>query len=142
MATQSKKRSDIRLPWERRNTWLSALASGRRWRALLLAAALAAVLFGVQQAALRRERLRLTRAAIAEVQRAVALFRAEVGRCPRSTVELVHPPRTAAHYLDAIPADGWGHPLIVRCPGREDGNSADVISAGPSGFFSVDDNIF
>jgi hypothetical protein len=142
MASKSKQRSDVLLPWERRNAWLSELASGRRWRALLLVLGAAAVLLTLYEAACRRERVRLTRAAIAEVQRAVALFRAEVGRCPRSTVELVHPPRAAAQYLTVLPDDGWGRQLLVRCPGREDRNSAEVVSAGPSGSFSVDDNIY
>jgi len=142
MAGKSKQQSDVLLPWERRNAWLSELASGRRWRALLLVLGAAAVLLTLYQAARRRERVRLTRAAIAEVQRAVALFRAEVGRCPRSTVELVHPPRAAAQYLTVLPDDGWGRQLLVRCPGREDRNSAEVVSAGPSGSFSADDNIY
>jgi type II secretory pathway pseudopilin PulG len=142
MAGKTQQRSDVRLPWERRSAWLSQLASGRRWRALLLALCLAAVMFGLYTAARRRERIRLTRAAIAEVQRAVAVFRAKVGRCPRSTVELVHPPRAAAQYLDVLPDDGWGRQLLVRCPGRVDRNSAEVISSGPSGSFSVDDNIY
>jgi hypothetical protein len=142
MAGKSKQQSDVLLPWERRNAWLAELASGRRWRALLLVLVAAAALLTLYNAALRRERIRLTRAAIAEVQRAVALFRAEVGRCPRSTVELVHPPRAAAQYLNVLPDDGWGRQLLVRCPGREDRNSAEVVSAGPSGSFSVDDNVY
>jgi hypothetical protein len=108
----------------------------------LWAVLLAACVVGVYGAAVRRERIRLTRAAIAEVKRAVAVFHAEVGRCPRSTVELVHPPRGSAQYLSALPDDGWGRPLYVRCPGGEGGNSALVVSAGPSGSFSVDDNIY
>jgi len=70
-----------------------------------------------------------------------ALFRAEVGRCPHSTVELVHPPRAAAQYLTEVPSDGWGRPLHVRCPGRLPGDPADVVSGGPSGSFSIDDSI-
>jgi hypothetical protein len=142
MASKSRQRSDVLLPWERRSAWLGELVSGRRWRAVLLALFLASAFLAVYAAARRRERIRLTRAAIAEVQRAVAVFRAEVGRCPRSTVELVHPPRAAAQYLNALPDDGWGRQLLVRCPGREDRNSAQVVSSGPSGSFLVDDNIY
>ena len=85
---------------------------------------------------------RTTRAAIAEVQRAVAAFRAETGRCPRSTVELVHPPRAAAHYLSELPTDGWGQPLHVQCPGWSNPDAAEVVSAGPSGSLWRGDNIY
>ncbi len=142
MASKKIQRSDVLLPWEQRSAWLAALASGRRWRAVLLACLAAVLLLAIYSAARRRERIRLTRAAIAEVQRAVGLFRAEIGRCPRSTVELVHPPRARAQYLTVLPDDGWGRQLLVRCPGPDDGSGGQVISSGPSGSFLVDDNIY
>ena len=142
MASKKPQRSDVLLPWERKSAWLAAMTSGRRWRAALLACLAASLLLALYSAARRRERVRLTRAAIAEVERAVELFRGEVGRCPRSTVELVHPPRAAAQYLTALPNDGWGRQLLVRCPGRNQSDGADVISSGPSGSFAVDDNIY
>lgn len=129
------------LPWERRSAWLSDLGSGRRWRAALLPLVVAGTLAGTWRFADQRARVRTTRAGIAEVQRAVALFRAEVGRCPHSTVELVHPPRAAAQYLTEIPSDGWGRPLHVRCPGTRPGDPADVISGGANGSFSIDDSV-
>lgn len=131
----------ILLPWERRSAYLRELASGRRWRGLLLSLLLAGAVIGLWNLAEHRAQVRTTRASIAEVQRAVAAFRAEVGRCPRSTVELVHPPKAGAQYLDELPNDGWGKPLYVRCPSRRQPTSADVISAGPSGSLSEDDNI-
>jgi hypothetical protein len=129
------------LPWERQRAWLSELLSGRRWRSVLLTLAL--VLLGVLalQVADRRARVRTTRAGIADVQRAVSAFRAEMGRCPRSTTELVHPPRAGARYLLEVPSDGWGRELYVRCPSPLDPNAAEVVSAGPSGSFGDDDNI-
>jgi len=142
MASKKTQRSYVLLPWEQQSAWMTALASGRRWRAVLLACLTAALLLGIYGAARRRERIRLTRAAIAEVQRAVALFRAEVGRCPRSTVELVHPPRTRAQYLTVLPEDGWGRQLLVRCPAPDDSDVAQVVSSGPSGSFSENDNIY
>jgi hypothetical protein len=56
--------------------------------------------------------------------------------------ELVHPPRSGVRYLDEEPLDAWGQPLWVRCPGRYDEDDADVVSAGPSGNFLNDDNIW
>ncbi len=139
---RGRTQRSVYLPWEQRYTWVADLASGRIWRPFALVVAVVGSLWLVWSHAAERSRVRLTRAAIAEVQRAVASFRAEVGRCPRSTVELVHPPKASARYLNELPTDGWGHALYVRCPHRYEPSSAEVISAGPSGSFLDDDNIF
>jgi hypothetical protein len=131
----------VLLPWERRRAWFSQLRSGRRWRMVSALALLALVLITAWRVADHRSRVRATRASIAEVQRAVTAFRAEMGRCPRSKTELVHPPRSGARYLDEIPSDGWGRELLIRCPSAHDVNTAEVISAGPSGSFSSDDQV-
>lgn len=136
-----RRSGSVLLPWERRRAWLSSLLTLRRWRGFLLFALFALGGAAAWKAADRRARVRITRVSIAEVQRAVSAFRAEMGRCPRSKAELVHPPRGGAHYLSEVPADGWGHELYVRCPSPHDPNRAEVVSAGPSGSFSVDDNI-
>jgi hypothetical protein len=143
MSLRRAKRSSrsVLLPWERRRAWLSGLLSMRRWRGLLLSVSLASLASAAWHVADRRARIRATRASIAEVQRAVAAFRAEMGRCPRSKSELVHPPRGGARYLTEVPNDGWGRELYVRCPSPQGLNAADVISAGASGSFSLDDNI-
>ncbi|HMI93131.1 MAG TPA: type II secretion system protein GspG [Polyangiales bacterium] len=133
--------SAILLPWERRRAWLSELTSGRRWRALALGALAASVVVLAYRVADRHGRVRSTRASIAQVQRAIAAFRAEMERCPRSKTELVHPPRAGAQYLTEIPTDGWGRELLVRCPSPTDPIGAEIISAGPSGSFADDDNI-
>jgi type II secretory pathway pseudopilin PulG len=88
----------------------------------------------------RRVRLRDTNVAIAQVKQAIDRFRTDVGRCPSSETELLHPPLPQKHYIDAIPKDGWGRPLHIRCPGYFD-DEAEVISAGPSGSLLKDDNI-
>jgi len=139
---KSTRRRGISLPWERRARGrIGELLSTSRWKTLLVVALVVAAAVFAWRAADRRARTRATRASIAEVQRAVAAFRADIGRCPRSTVELLHPPRTGARYLGEMPLDGWGRPLLVRCPGRNNRDGADVISSGPSGSFFVDDNI-
>lgn len=140
-AKKRSSRPSVPLPWERRGRLWTSLLTGRRGLSalgLLGGVTLLHLAWGVAD---RRERERITRASIAEVQRAVDAFRAEVGRCPHSTIELVHPPRSGAQYLSELPRDGWGHPLYVRCPGRRPRDTADIVSAGPSGSFSVDDNM-
>ena len=131
----------ILLPWERRRAWLTELSSGRRWRGVALGVLSASLVVLAYRVADRHGRIRSTRASIAQVQRAIAAFRAEMERCPRSKTELVHPPRAGAQYLTEIPTDGWGRELLVRCPSPTDPSGAEIISAGPSGSFSSDDQI-
>jgi hypothetical protein len=140
-ATRRSRRSGIALPWEDRGAWLRELLMGRRWRGLVLVILFVAGGALVFRAAQHRERVRETRIAIADVKRSIGAFRAELGRCPRSTVELVHPPSPGTRHLAEMPRDAWGRDLHVRCPGRYDPHGADVISAGPSGSFFVDDNV-
>jgi type II secretory pathway pseudopilin PulG len=141
MIRRRYKASPIRLPWERESVWLAELLSGRRWWLLIASVLLAGFVVLAYRAADERARTRATRAAIAEAHRAVAAFVAELGRCPHSAVELVHPPKAGAHYLNELPVDGWGRPLYVRCPGEDPRHVAEVISAGPSGSFLLDDHV-
>jgi hypothetical protein len=143
MKTRRKKTAlhAVLLPWERRQPWLGGLSSGRRWRSLLMSGLVGLFIVTSWNVADYRARVRSTRASIADVKRAIATFRAELGRCPTSKIELVHPPRAGARYLAEVPPDGWGRELLVRCPAPEDPSDAEVISAGPSGSFSEDDHV-
>jgi hypothetical protein len=142
MSKRTKYRRNVFLPWERKTVWFTELLSGQLWKTLaLVIVTFGAVLF-TWRVADYRARVRVTRTSIAEVQRAIVAFRTELGRCPHSTVELVHPPRAGAHYLNELPDDGWGRPLYVRCPNPQEPEAALVVSAGPSGVFSRDDNVF
>jgi hypothetical protein len=134
MNAARKKRSArpaVALPWERRGRHWSTQLTGRLGVGIVALVGVALLARGAWGVADRRERQRVTRAAI----------RSELGRCPHSTIELVHPPRSGAQYLSELPRDGWDRPLYVRCPGRDPQDVAEVVSAGPSGSFSVDDNL-
>ena len=136
-----KRRGDrVSLPWEQRRGRLRGALDRTRWQALLAVLAFAALAYGVTRYAQHRIRVRNTEVAIAQVKQAIDRFRADVGRCPSSNTELLHPPLSQKHYLDSMPDDGWGRPLSIRCPGHFD-QEADVISAGPSGSLLKDDNI-
>ena len=141
MAKAKRARRGIFLPWERRSAWFGQLFTRRRFGVVGGAAAGVAIVLGLWGAADERSRVRATRSAITTVKQGVAEFREDMGRCPRSTVELVHPPRTGVRYLASLPLDGWGHELYVRCPGVMNPDGVDVVSAGPSGDFFVDDNV-
>jgi type II secretory pathway pseudopilin PulG len=137
---RSRNRDRISLPWERRGGRLRGAMRNTRWQALFASVLLVALLIGFARYAERRVRMRDTRVAIAQVKQAIDRFRTDVGRCPSTNTELLHPPLSQKHYLDAMPTDGWGRPLHIRCPGQFE-DEADVISAGPSGSLLKDDNI-
>ena len=135
-----QQRERVSLPWEQRGgRWRTAL-NNTRWQALLAVMALVLLSIGFTRYARHRIRVRDTRVAVAQVKQAIDRFRADVGRCPNSNNELLHPPLSQKHYLDSMPKDGWGRQLTVRCPGYFE-EAAEVISAGPSGSFLKDDNI-
>lgn len=131
----------ILLPWERKQAYLGHVAVRRYAILLLLTAAGAWLLSFAYRAADERARIRATRASIMEARHAVTLFVAELGRCPHSVMELLHPPKAGADYLNEVPLDGWGRKLYIRCPGNRPGDVAEVFSAGPGGSFLVDDHI-
>jgi hypothetical protein len=141
MARRRISPSTLALPWERQGSRLREMIQGGRWRWLFGLVLFVGIGAAVWHSAAERDRVRRTREVIAETRRALAQFREDVGRCPNSMRELVHPPRSGVRYLREMPVDGWGNPLWVRCPGRYDPDGVDVVSAGPSGNFLVDDNI-
>ena len=137
---RKRQRERVSLPWERRGGRWRAVLRNTRWQAVLGTALLVMLLVGFARYAEHRVRTRNTRVAIARVKQAIDRFRSDVGRCPTSNTELLHPPLSQKHYLDSIPEDGWGRPLHITCPGHFQ-DEAGVISAGPSGSLLEDDNI-
>ena len=138
--SRRRQRERISLPWEGRGGRWRSILSNTRWQAVITLAALVVLTVGFARYARHRVRVRDTQVAIAQVKQAIDRFRADVGRCPNSDTELLHPPLSQKHYLDSIPKDGWGRPLSIRCPGYFE-EEAEVISAGPSGSLAKDDNI-
>ena len=135
-----RQKTRVSLPWERRGGRWRGLIHNTRWQALLGLAAMVILVMGFTRYARHRVQVRDTRVAIAQVKQAIDRFQADVGRCPGSNAELLHPPLSQKHYLDTMPKDGWGRSLSIRCPGYFQ-EEAEVISAGPSGSLLKDDNI-
>ncbi len=136
-----RKTGAVALPWEKPGTWRQ-LVGGSRWRVAVAAGLFVAAALGLARYSKDRHADRETRLVVGEVRHAASLFRVHTGRCPTSIDELVHPPRSAPRFLRRPPTDAWGRLLFLRCPGRFDPDSVDVVSAGPSGSFFVDDNVF
>jgi hypothetical protein len=71
------------------------------------------------------------------VRDAVTEYMIETPSCPRGIKELV-----AGNYLDeSLATDPWGSALILKCPGLNDSDGADVTSAGPDRMFGTADDI-
>lgn len=142
MARRGTGKGTVTLPWEPRGSLVRDLLSGRGIRLVPVVLGIAGLVAFLGWNHARERDLARTADAIDRTHRAVAHFRADMGRCPSSLRELVHPPRTGARYLESEPVDAWGHRLWVRCPGRYDPQGEDVVSAGPSGSFLSDDNVW
>lgn len=64
---------------------------------------------------------------VTEISNATTQFMLDNGNsCPRSLEDLV-----AQKYLKKGLKDPWGKDFIFRCPGTNDTDGADVVSAGP-----------
>lgn len=141
MAMRPRKRSTrLALPWEREDSVLRSLFSGRRLLPFVVLFVGTCLLGGAHWFGGRRADVLATRATLGEVSSAVDAFIRDIGRCPRSLNELVHPPRSGAHYLHEVPLDAWGQGFFLRC---ENGAppAIEVISAGPDGSFLDADNL-
>jgi hypothetical protein len=137
---KTKASSRLSLPWERGDSVLYAVLSGRRIWPLFVAMAFGLVLLAAYYVETRRSDLRSTRATLYEVQRATHAFVRGIGRCPHSAEELIHPPKSGMRYLAFAPVDAWGRGLRLRCSTGAQ-TAVEVMSAGPSGSFLTDDNV-
>jgi general secretion pathway protein G len=125
-----KRRTEkgVYFSWEGRRGWFGGALRARA--RVLFFVVLGVVVFGVLR---HREEnaaaVRSTRASITDAIRAVASYRADhAGTCPAELADLV-----TGGYMRDPPADAWGRPLRVACPGRHDHAGFDVSSDGPDG---------
>ena len=140
MARRRQKQSSVRLPWEDRRG-IRRFLERSRLSVVFGLAVFGLLAFLVTRAAANRHRRSETRATIGQIHRAVARFRADQGRCPRTMTEMLHPPRGRMTYLHGEPRDAWGNAILLTCPAPDDPDTQEVVSAGPLGDFLVDDNI-
>lgn len=138
MARRRNERG-IALPWENRGNPIGRLFAGARSRGVVVGLLALSGLVLLVRSAEQRAAERQTRIAVDETTRAVLRFRADHHRCPHSIDELLHPPLSGTRYLHETPRDGWGNPLLVRCPGLRDPDDVDVLAAGSEGSFFDDE---
>ena len=86
-----------------------------------------------------RRRVRQAQLDISRIAHAARLFRADFSRCPHNVAELVSPPE-GSPYLRPF-NDPWGKPYVLQCPSLVDSEDVDVLSLGPDGEASSEDNV-
>lgn len=134
-----RRRSGVVIPWERHGALVELLRGSWLRKVLLVGAVVGGVVWAFRHDD-ERSRIRETRASVAELERAVARFRADHGRCPRGLRELTRPPSGSLVYVREVPRDGWGRAFALVCPGRRSPDVADVRSRGPDGtWFGMDE---
>ena len=75
----------------------------------------------------KKAQIKIAKQRVNAVKNGVNTYMVDNNGCPKGIDDLV-----AQKYLDKSNAkDPWGKDLIFRCPGTNDPESADVVSAGP-----------
>ncbi len=75
----------------------------------------------------KKAQVQIAKTRVTQVSNAVTQFMLDnSNNCPRSIEELV-----AQKYLQKGMKDPWGKDFILRCPGTNDTDGADIISPGP-----------
>jgi general secretion pathway protein G len=126
----ARRLSDPRVffPWEKRRGLFGALGRARA-RLVLLGLIGVAFLYLLHRREEHAAAVRATRATITTAGRAISAYRADHGgACPRALRDLV-----SGGYARDEPADAWGRPLRLVCPGRADSADFDLSSDGPDG---------
>ena len=107
---------------------------------LVILATLAAIVY--PKVAGRSEQARVTAAQtqIGNFKTALNAFEVDNGYFPKGKnglLDLIQKPQDAPNwhgpYLDALPKDPWGGDYLYENPGRHNGSSYDISSAGPPG---------
>lgn len=112
---------------------------GRRLRWVVIALVAAGCVGWSLETMEEETRVRQARVDISRIGHAARLFRADFGRCPLGVDELVTPPEGSAYMGEA--RDPWGRKYRLMCPARLDPGGVDVVSGGPDGDNTSNDNI-
>lgn len=107
---------------------------------LVILATLAAIVYPKVVGRSEQARVTAAQTQIANFKTALDAFEVDNGYYPKGKnglMDLVHQPRDTVSwhgpYLESIPKDPWGNDYIYECPGRHNGASFDISSAGPPG---------
>jgi general secretion pathway protein G len=128
MGNKRPKDRNIILPWEQRGGFFRRPGMSRA-RPVLLTLAVIIVFLLIAHRERTASGIRATRASLLILRRAVDSYRADHGgECPPELAELER-----KSYVKQMPADAWGRPFVLTCPGRFNPDGYELSSAGPDG---------
>ena len=116
--------------------------SGRTWkRVIRVAVTVAAVIYVAWAMETANESTREKQALvdISRIEHVSRLFRADQGRCPDDIDELVSPEWNGRYSVSRV--DPWGQPYQIQCPAASDPGGVRVLSGGPDGSITGEDDI-
>jgi general secretion pathway protein G len=115
---------------------------------LVILGTLAAIVLPKFTGTTQRSRITAAQTQVSTFKTALNAFEVDMGYYPKSLLELIQQPRSAAQnwhgpYLDSdsIPKDPWGNEYAYTCPGKHNPSSYDIQSGGPDGQAGNDDDV-
>ena len=95
--------------------------------ALAIVAFIGAGVAVVVNKALNNAKIKVAKERIKEISQGVTTYMIDSNNCPKGMDDLV-----AQKYVARASAkDPWGKDFILRCPGTQDPDGADIVSGGP-----------
>ena len=74
----------------------------------------------------KKAQVKVAKENVRTVAHAIQLYMIDANECPKGMEDLV-----AKKNLPKVMKDPWGKDFIIKCPGQNDTDGADVTSAGP-----------
>jgi len=95
--------------------------------ALAIVAFIGAGVAVVVNKALNNAKIKVAKERIKEISQGVTTYMIDSNNCPKGMDDLV----SQKYVARASAKDPWGKDFILRCPGTQDPDGADIVSGGP-----------
>jgi len=95
--------------------------------ALAIVAFIGAGVAVVVNKALNNAKIKVAKERIKEISQGVTTYMIDSSNCPKGMDDLV----SQKYVARASAKDPWGKDFVLRCPGQNDTDGADIVSSGP-----------
>ena len=95
--------------------------------ALAIVAFIGAGVAVVVNKALNNAKIKVAKERIKEISQGVTTYMIDSSNCPKGMDDLV----SQKYVARASAKDPWGKDFVLRCPGQQDTDGADIVSSGP-----------
>ena len=95
--------------------------------ALAIVAFIGAGVAVVVNKALNNAKIKVAKERIKEISQGVTTYMIDSNNCPKGMDDLV----SQKYVARASAKDPWGKDFVLRCPGQNDTDGADIVSSGP-----------